>query len=52
MHNGHMFFHAGRNKNITFVTGESGSIYFGNFDIQNLPTIVICIFIICFLSFL
>uniref|UniRef100_A0A914WPV4 Cubilin n=1 Tax=Plectus sambesii TaxID=2011161 RepID=A0A914WPV4_9BILA len=39
MYNGHMFFHAGRNKNITFIASDAGSIYFGNLDLQSLPAI-------------
>uniref|UniRef100_A0A914ZMM1 Cubilin n=2 Tax=Parascaris univalens TaxID=6257 RepID=A0A914ZMM1_PARUN len=40
MLNGHMYFHAGKEKNITFVAGAGGSIFFGEKDLNLLPQLV------------
>ncbi|KAK5972080.1 EGF domain-containing protein, partial [Trichostrongylus colubriformis] len=37
MVNGHMWFHAGRGKNVTFKTSAGGSIFLDNTDISKLP---------------
>ncbi|CAI4223629.1 unnamed protein product [Auanema sp. JU1783] len=37
--NGNMYFRAGNNKNITFVTAGEGSIWFANTDISKLPAL-------------
>ncbi|KJH40741.1 hypothetical protein DICVIV_13295 [Dictyocaulus viviparus] len=37
MIDGHMLFHAGRNKNITFLTSGSGTIFVDQTDISKLP---------------
>uniref|UniRef100_A0A915PGV3 O-fucosyltransferase family protein n=1 Tax=Setaria digitata TaxID=48799 RepID=A0A915PGV3_9BILA len=37
MLNGNMYFHAARQKNISFIPGIGGSIYFGDKDLALLP---------------
>lgn len=41
MVDGNMYFHAGRNKNITFRTSGGGTVYLHDTDISRLPEIVI-----------
>ncbi|WKY13938.1 hypothetical protein Q1695_004627 [Nippostrongylus brasiliensis] len=40
MVDGHMWFHAGRSKNITFKTSGGGSIFIDHTDISKLPELV------------
>lgn len=40
MIDGNMYFHAGKRHNITFITNDGGSIYFGQLNIENLPALV------------
>ncbi|VDK54593.1 unnamed protein product [Anisakis simplex] len=40
MVNGHMYFHAGKDKNISFLSGAGGSIFFGDKDLSLLPQLV------------
>ncbi|VDN60888.1 unnamed protein product [Dracunculus medinensis] len=35
-----MYFHSGKNKKISFISGAGGSIYFGDTDISLLPELV------------
>ncbi|CAG9535644.1 unnamed protein product [Cercopithifilaria johnstoni] len=37
MLDGNMYFHAAREKNISFITGTGGSIYFGEKNLNLLP---------------
>jgi hypothetical protein len=37
MINGSIYFYAGLNKNLTFVTNPGGGIYLGAVDIRTLP---------------
>ncbi|KRZ32162.1 Cubilin [Trichinella pseudospiralis] len=39
IHDGHIFFHPGENKNISFVTNHRGSITFGDVDINSIATL-------------
>ncbi len=40
MLDGHMYFHAAKSKNISFVTSADSSIYFGAFNLQTLASVV------------
>uniref|UniRef100_A0A0K0CZG3 BPI2 domain-containing protein n=1 Tax=Angiostrongylus cantonensis TaxID=6313 RepID=A0A0K0CZG3_ANGCA len=51
MIDGHMWFHAGRNKNITFKTSGDGSIFIDRTDISKLPELVRDLFNIYFKYF-
>jgi hypothetical protein len=40
MIDGNMYFHAGKRHNITFITNDGGSVFFGQLNIENLPELV------------
>lgn len=48
MLDGNMYFHAAQQKNISFIAGTGGSIYFGEKNLNLLPQLVSCIFNIPF----
>ncbi|CAJ0588734.1 unnamed protein product [Cylicocyclus nassatus] len=41
MVDGHMWFHAGRGKNMTFKTSGGGSIYIDHTDVSKLPELAV-----------
>lgn len=55
MLNGHMQFHAGAGRNITFAVDGDGGIFFGDLNIRKLPSQVsrtlLCLFARCMLAF-
>lgn len=51
MLDGNMYFHAAREKNISFVAGTGGSIYFGDKNLNLLPELVCSFFNKSFLTF-
>ncbi|MFH4974239.1 hypothetical protein AB6A40_000948 [Gnathostoma spinigerum] len=40
MLDGHMYFHAGKSKNITFIAGAGGSIFLGDKDLSLIAELV------------